>query len=65
MYNLSISKYISTPPRPEVQNFQIKINYSAGDRTPDLLNKRHHATSLLYQILWDEWETYFVDVPRT
>ena len=32
--------YISTPPSPEVENFQIKIYYPAGDRTPDLLNLR-------------------------
>ena len=32
--------YISTPPSPEVENFQIKIYYPAGDRTPDLLNQR-------------------------
>ena len=25
---------------PEVENFQIKIYYPAGDRTPDLLNQR-------------------------
>ena len=29
--------YISTPPSPEVENFQIEIYYPAGDRTPDLL----------------------------
>ena len=32
--------YISTPPSPEVENFQMKIQYPAGDRTPDLLNQR-------------------------
>ena len=32
--------YTSTPPSPEVENFQIKIFYSAGDRTLDLLNQR-------------------------
>ena len=32
--------YISTPPSPEVENFQIKIYYPAGDWTPDLLNQR-------------------------
>ena len=32
--------YISTTPSPEVENFQIKIYYPAGDRTPDLLNQR-------------------------
>ena len=26
--------YISTPPSPEVENFQIKIYYPAGDWTP-------------------------------
>ena len=30
--------YISTPPSPEVENFQIKIYHPAGDWTPDLLN---------------------------
>ena len=29
--------YISTPPSPEVENFQMKIYYPAGNRTPDLL----------------------------
>ena len=32
--------YISIPPSPEVENFQIKIYYPAGDRTPNLLNQR-------------------------
>ena len=32
--------YISSPPSPEVENFQTKIYYPAGDRTPDLLNQR-------------------------
>ena len=32
--------YISTPRSPEVENFQMKIYYPAGDRTPDLLNQR-------------------------
>ena len=32
--------YISTPPIPEVENFQTKIYYPAGDRTPDPLNQR-------------------------
>ena len=32
--------YISTPPSPEVENFQIKIYHPAGDWTPDLLNQR-------------------------
>ena len=32
--------YISTPPSSEVENFQMKLYYPAGDRTPDLLNQR-------------------------
>ena len=32
--------YISTPPSPKVENFQMKIYYPAGDRTPDPLNQR-------------------------
>ena len=28
------------PPSPEVENFEMKIYYPAGDRTPDLLNQR-------------------------
>ena len=32
--------YNSTPPSPEVENFQIKIYYATGYRTPDLLNQR-------------------------
>ena len=32
--------YVSTPPRPEVENFQIELYYPAGDRTPNLLNQR-------------------------
>ena len=32
--------YISTHPSPEVEIFQVKIHYPAGDRTPDLLNQR-------------------------
>ena len=31
--------YISTPPSSEVENFQMKIHYPAGDRTLDLLNQ--------------------------
>ena len=38
--------YISTPPSPEVENFQIKINYPAGDWTPDLLNQRQTCCHL-------------------
>ena len=34
------SDYISTPPSPEVEDFQMKTYYPAGDRTPDLLNQR-------------------------
>ena len=30
--------YISTPPSPEVENFQMRIYYPAEDRTPDLLS---------------------------
>ena len=32
--------YISIPPSPEVEKFQLKIYYPAGDRTPDLLNQK-------------------------
>ena len=32
--------YISTPPSPEVENFQMKIYHPARDRSPDLLNQR-------------------------
>ena len=32
--------YISTPPSLEIENFQMKIYYPTGDRTPDLLNQR-------------------------
>ena len=32
--------YISTPPSPEVEIFQIKIYYPDGDQTPDLLDQR-------------------------
>ena len=31
---------------PEVENFQIKIYYPAGDRTPDLLNQRQTCNHL-------------------
>ena len=31
--------YISTPPSSGVENFQMKIYYPAGDRTPDPLNQ--------------------------
>ena len=41
MYNLAIRKCTSPPPpSPEVENFQMKIYYPAGDRTPDLMNQR-------------------------
>ena len=36
MYNLAIRK--CTSPNPEIENFQMKICYPAGDWTPDLLN---------------------------
>ena len=39
-FNPLESVHLSTPPSPEVENFQIKIYYPAGDRTPDLLNQR-------------------------
>ena len=32
--------YISTPPSPEVENFQMKIYDLTGDRTPYRLNQR-------------------------
>ena len=32
--------YIFTPPSPEVENCQMKIYYTAEDRTPDLRNQR-------------------------
>ena len=41
--------YISTPPSPEVENFQMKIYYHAGDLTPDLLKQRqtcYHLSQL-------------------
>ena len=38
--------YVSTPPNPEVGNFQMKIYYLAGDRTPDLLNQRQTSYHL-------------------
>ena len=37
--------YISTPPSPMVENFQMKIYYPAGDRTLDPLNQSRHATT--------------------
>ena len=47
--------YISTAPSPEVENFQIKIYYPAGDWTPDLLNQRASATSLLLDWMLVMW----------
>ena len=38
--------YISTPPSPEVENFQIKIYYPTRDRTPDPLNQRQTCYNL-------------------
>ena len=32
--------YISTPPSPKVENFQMEIHYPARDRTPDPLNQK-------------------------
>ena len=43
----NLKKYVSTPPSPEVENFQTKIYDLAGDRTPDPLNQRqtcHHLS---------------------
>ena len=51
--------YNSTPPSPEVENFQMKIYYPTGDRTPDLLNQRqacYHLNQrgeLNIRMLWD------------
>ena len=51
MYNLAIRKmYISTPPSPEVENFEIIIYYPAGDWTPDLLN--FDQTNLQHVSVW-------------
>ena len=58
MYNLAIRKctslYISTPPSPEVGNFEMKIYYPAGDRTPDLLNQRQTCYHLSQrgELMW-------------
>ena len=38
--------YISTPPNPEVENFQMKSYYPAGDRTPDMLIQRQTCQHL-------------------
>ena len=41
MYNLAIRRCTSpTLLASEVENFQMKIYYIAGERTPDLLNQR-------------------------
>ena len=41
MYNLAIRKCTSPPLlAPEIENFQMKIDYPARDRTPDPLNQR-------------------------
>ena len=45
--------YVSTPPSPEVDNFQMKIHYPAGDRTPDLLSQRqacYHLSQCLMAV---------------
>ena len=47
--------YISTPPSPEVENYQMKIYYSAGDRTPNLLNHRQTCYNVFH-------ETYIMGV---
>ena len=36
----NLKVYISTPPSPKFENFQMKIYYPAMDQTPDLLNQR-------------------------
>ena len=47
MYNLAIKKCTSPPLlAPKVENFQIKIYYPAGDRTPVLLNQRQTCSYL-------------------
>ena len=53
--------YISIPPSPEVENFQMKIYYPAGDWTPDLLNQRQTCYHLshrgeLCQIMLRKWK---------
>ena len=51
--------HISTPPIPEVENFQIKIYYPAGDRTQDLLNQRQTRYHLSQR-----GEQYEIVIPR-
>ena len=41
MYKLAIKNVHAHPSSPEVENFQMKIYYPAGDRNPDQLNRRH------------------------
>ena len=41
--------YISTPPSSKDENFQIKIYYPAGDRTPDLLNQKQTCYHLSHR----------------
>ena len=50
MYNLAIRK--CTSPSPEVENFQMKIYYPAGDRTPDLLNQKETCYLEETKIIW-------------
>ena len=52
--------YISTPHSPEVENFQMKIYYPAGDWTPDLLNQRQTCYHLSQRS-----ESYCEGVPFT
>ena len=56
--------YISTPPSSEVENFQMKIYYPAGDRTPDPLNQRHTCYHLSQCGELDEKSPSQVDVYR-
>ena len=57
MYNLAIRKCTSSPaPSPEVENFQMKIYYPTGDRTPDPLNQRqtcYHLSQHGELYAWD------------
>ena len=48
--------YISTPPSPEAENFQMKIYYPAGDRTPDLLNQRQTCYHLSQRGEPNNWD---------
>ena len=54
--------YISTPPSPEVENFQIKIYCPTGDQTPDLLNQRQtcyhlsQRSELLYKMFANKFD---------